>query len=158
MTGTAVNPADRLRSPRATLGGYVILPRLIDKVRLHATGELPPEYFPQLLASEPALDGRFLAFSGVDAQALRQAIRSSPHDEGVLLWVEHHGRPRSDAEKREWAAAIEAYRPDVDRAARRRAAYPKVAARVDVGAISVFDLIDLDEGRLPFPSASSRDG
>lgn len=151
-------PSDRLRSPRATLGGYVILPRLIDKLRLHAQGELPAEYHPQLLAPEPALDGRFLAFTGVDAEALQGAILSSADDEAIFAWVEHHGRPRSDAEKREWAAAIEAYRPDADRAARRRAAYPKVAARVDVGAISVFDLIDLDESRLPFPSASSRDG
>ena len=31
-----------LRSPRESLGGYILLPRLIDKVRLLAQGQLPP--------------------------------------------------------------------------------------------------------------------
>jgi hypothetical protein len=30
-----------LRSPRESLGGYIVLPRLIDKVRLLANGQLP---------------------------------------------------------------------------------------------------------------------
>ena len=138
-----------LRSPRETLGGYVILPRLIDKVRLHAQGKLPAEYIPQLLAPDPALDGRWLAFTGLDAETLRHAVLSLSTDETVLAWVERHVRPRSDAEKRAWATAIDAYRPDAERAQRRREIYPAVAATVDVGAISVFDLIDRDEGRLP---------
>ncbi len=142
-----------LRSPRETLGGYVILPRLIDKVRLHARGKLPPEYHPQLLAPEPALDGRFLAFTGLDAGRLRAAILSSPDDATVLSWVERHGKPRTDAEKTAWAGAIDAYRPDSKRAARRAQNYPTVAARFDVGGMSVFDLIDLDEGRIAAPTS-----
>ena len=141
-----------LRSPREPLGGYVILPRLIDKVRLHAQGKLPTAYVAQLLAPEPALDGRFLAFTDLNAEALRAAILSSPDDAAVLSWVERYGKPRTDAEKTAWAGAIDAYRPDHERAARRAQHYPAVAARVDVGAISVFDLIDLDEGRIAHPS------
>ena len=38
-----------LRSPREKLGGYVILPRLIDKVRLHEKKLLPEDYVPNLL-------------------------------------------------------------------------------------------------------------
>ncbi len=142
-----------LRSPRETLGGYVILPRLIDKVRLHARGKLPPEYHPQLLAPEPALDGRFLAFTGLDAGRLRAAILASRDDAAALSWVEHHGTPRTDAEKMAWAGAIDAYRPDPERAGRRAQNYPTVAARFDVGALSVFDLIDFDEGRIAAPTS-----
>lgn len=141
-----------LRSPRETLGGYVILPRLIDKVRLHARGTLPTEYHPQLLAPEPALDGRFLAFTGLDAGKLRAAILSSHDDAAVLSWVERHGTPRTDAEKTAWAEAIDAYRPNAERAARRAQNYPTVAARFDVGGMSVFDVIDLDEGRIDRPT------
>ena len=141
-----------LRSPRETLDGYLILPRLIDKVRLHARGKLAPEYHPQLLAPEPALDGRFLAFTGLNAEALRAAILVAPDDAAVLSWVERHGTPRTDAEKTAWAEAIDAYRPDAERAARRAQNYPNVAATFDVGVLSVFDLIDLDEGRIDAPT------
>lgn len=141
-----------LRSPRETLDGYVILPRLIDKVRLHARGKLPTAYVAQLLAPEPALDGRFLAFTGLDAGRLRAAILASPDDAAVLSWVERHGKPRTDAEKTAWAEAISIYRPDPERAARRARNYPAVAARFDVGGMSVFDVIDLDEGRIDRPT------
>jgi hypothetical protein len=140
-----------LRSPRETLGGYVILPRLIDKVRVHARGELPPDYLPQLLGGEGTLDRRFLTFTGLDREALRAAILAATDDEAVLAWVERHAAPHSDAEKRAWADAIDAYRPDPERAKRRAQRYPAVAARCDVGMLSVFDLIDLDEGRSDRP-------
>jgi hypothetical protein len=142
-----------LRSPRETLDGYVILPRLIDKVRLHARGTLPTAYVAQLLAPEPALDGRFVAFTGLDSGRLRAAILASPDDAAVLSWVERHGKPRTDAEKTAWAEAIDAYRPDAERAARRAQHYPNVAATFDVGTLSVFDLIDLDEGRIDAPTS-----
>ena len=141
-----------LRSPRETLGGYVILPRLIDKVRLHAEGTLPPEYFPQLLGGEGTLDWRFLVFTGLDREVLRAAILAAPDDATALAWVERHATAHTDAEKRAWAEAIDAYRPDAERAQRRAQRYLEVAARFDVGAINVFDLIDLDEGRIDRPT------
>ena len=38
-----------LRSHRESLGGYILLPRLIDKVRLLAQGQLPPTYAANVL-------------------------------------------------------------------------------------------------------------
>jgi hypothetical protein len=145
-------PVPPRRSPRETLGEYVILPRLIEKVRLHAQGRLPAEYHPQLLGPELTLDGRFLTFTGVAREALRAAILAASDDAAVLAWVERHATPHTSEEKRAWADAIDAYRPDSERVVRRAKAYPNVAARVDVGAISVFDLIDLDEGRIDQPT------
>lgn len=141
-----------LRSPRDMLGGYVILPRLIDKVRLHARGGLPPDYLPQLLGGEGTLDWRFLTFTGLDREALRTAILAAPNDAAVLAWVERHAVPHSDAEKRAWVSTIDASRPDPERARRRAQRYPEVAARFDVAPLSVFDLIDLDEGRIQHPA------
>jgi hypothetical protein len=69
------------------LGGYVFLPRLIDKVRLHAKGLLPPEYHPQLLEPDATLDGRFVAFTGLDRETLRAAILAASDDAAVLAWV-----------------------------------------------------------------------
>jgi hypothetical protein len=134
------------------LGGYVFLPRLIDKVRLHARGLLPPDYHPQLLGENGTIDGRFLAFTGLDREALRAAILAALDDAAALAWVEQHAVPHSDAEKRAWIAAIDAYRPDPERARRRATLYPEVAARFDVATLSLFDLIDLDEGRIDRPA------
>jgi hypothetical protein len=130
------------------LGGYVILPRLIDKVRLHARGELPPDYVKNLLASPTALDGRFLEFSGIEAEELRKVILRSKTDAEVLAWVEQNGAPHTDEEKREWMEMIDAYRPGAEWAKKRREIYKKVAENVDPATLSVFDLIDLDEGRM----------
>lgn len=63
-----------IRSPRQKLGEYVILPRLIDKVRLHAAGALPLDYVRNLLKPGLTLDGRFLKFTGLAADALEGAI------------------------------------------------------------------------------------
>lgn len=141
-----------LRSPRERLGGYVLLPRLIDKVRLHARGQLPPEYGKNLLSPDPmTLDGRFLALTGLDGEQLRRAILSAATDEAVLTWVDRHARSHAPAEKDGWAEKIEAYRPDPARVAYRRQVYADLASRVDVGSLNVFDLIDMDEGRIPIP-------
>jgi len=142
-------PSLPIRSPRETLGGYVFLPRLIDKVRLHAQGKLPQEYIDNLLKPGLTLDGRFLAFTGLDAEELRQAIVVSKTDMEILAWVERHAKPHTEAEKRRWIAEIETYRPNAEWAKWRREVYKEMAARIDPATLNLFDLIDMDEGRIP---------
>lgn len=141
-----------LRSPRESLGGYILLPRLIDKVRLLAKGQLPQVYAANVLGAEFTLDGRFLAFAGLKAEALRQVIVSSRTDEEVLAWIRDHAKPATPIEKRAWAEQIDRYRPDAALAEYRRRIYQELAKRVDVGSLSVLDLIDMDEARLPLRS------
>jgi Domain of unknown function (DUF5069) len=138
-----------LRSPRESLGGYILLPRLIDKVRLLAKGQLPQAYATNVLKDGLTLDGRFLSFTGLNAEALRQVILSSRTDEDVLAWVQKHARPTTAAEKQVWAEQIDRYRPDAALVEYRTRVYPELVAHVDVGSLSVLDLIDMDEGRLP---------
>jgi Domain of unknown function (DUF5069) len=139
----------RLRSPRESLGGYILLPRLIDKVRLHARGELPQPYVANLLGTGITLDGRFLAFTGLIAEALRDAILSSPSDDEVLAWVQQHARPTTPSDQQAWAKEIEGYRPDAALLEYRKRMYPELVTLIDVGSLSVLNLIDMDEGRLP---------
>jgi len=73
-----------LRSPRESVGGYILLPRLIDKVRLLAQGQLPQAYAANVLKAGLTLDGRFLSFSNLNAEALRQMILPSRTDDEVL--------------------------------------------------------------------------
>ena len=142
-------PPPPLRSPRETLGGYVILPRLIDKIRLHARGKLPPEYIGQLLKPGLSLDGRFLTFTELDGKQLRGAILAVASDEEVLAIVARHSELRTDDEKKWWADDIAAYRPSAEGVALRQQLYPELAAQVDIGSLSAFDMIDMDEGRIP---------
>ena len=137
----------RIRSSRDSLDGYVILPRLIDKVRLHAYKKLSPEYVENLLKPGLTLDGRFLTFTGLDGEALRSAILTSENDEAVLAWVEKNAKPRSEKERQQWVASIDAYRPNPEIIAYRKATYPELAFKMDIVNISPLDLIDIDEHR-----------
>lgn len=138
-----------LRSPRASLGGYLLLPRLIDKIRLHAKGTLPPEYVGNLFKPTGSLDARFLAFTGLDAEKLREAVLTAESDEAVLAWVERHAIPHNPSEKEAWADEIATYRPTPEMAEYRKKIYPELAGKVDLASISVLDMIDMDEGRIP---------
>jgi hypothetical protein len=85
----------------------------------------------------------------LNAEALRQVIISSRTDDEVLARVQEHARPTTVLEKHSWADQIHRYRPDATLVEYRKRVYPELAARVDVGSLSVLDLIDMDEGRLP---------
>lgn len=143
-----------LRSPRETLGGYVILPRLIDKVRLDNLGLLPPEYRANLLRMpDPEgglnpFDGRFLVFAGLDPAKLRAAILASATDREVLDWVDNHATPHTVTEKEDWRTSIELSPGSEARTERWKKHYPSLAHREDLGRLSPFDLIDLDEGKI----------
>ncbi len=138
-----------LRSPRESLGGYILLPRLIDKVRLLAQEQLPTAYAANALKAGLTLDGRFLSFTELNTEVLRQVILSSRTDDEVLAWVQEHAKPTTASEKQAWAEQIDRYRPDAALAEYRKRVYPELTAQVDVGSLSVLDLIDMDEGRLP---------
>ncbi|MBI3352014.1 MAG: DUF5069 domain-containing protein [Nitrospirae bacterium] len=140
-----------LRSPRETLGGYLFLPRLIDKIRLHAEGKLPPEYLGNLLKPGLTFDGRLLSFLEVNGEALREAILSAKTDNEVLVWVEKNGKSRTAGEKKRWIEEIEAFRPDPSHVERRKQTYPDLAVKIDLANINSFDMVDMDEGRLSIP-------
>jgi hypothetical protein len=140
-----------LRSPRESLGGYILLPRLIDKVRLLAKGQLPQAYVVNVLGADYTLHGRFLKFTGLDAEALRRVIVSSRIDGEVLAWVQDHAKPATALEQQAWAEQIDRYRPGAALVKYRQRMYPELAEKVDVSSLSVLDLIDMDEGRLPLP-------
>lgn len=141
-----------LRSPREKLGEYVILPRLIDKVRLHAADALPSDYVRNLLKPGLTLDGRFLKFTGLTADALEGAILADPTDAHVLAWVDEHAVVHSDAEKQAWSEKAAAFHPDPRVARFLMMSLPDLATSLDLTRFTLFDLIDMDEGRLPVPS------
>jgi hypothetical protein len=152
-------PQTMLRSPREKLGGYVILPRLIDKVRLHEKKLLPDDYVSNLLKGfdpETGLfpfDGRFLAFVGIDPEKLRKTILDSPDDQSVIRWVDQVATSHTAEEKERWSESLSGYfsEPTPERIAYRTQAFPGLGDLLGLqalGCANSFDLIDYDEGRL----------
>ena len=69
------------RSPRVRLGGYVILPRIIDKGRATSTGKTGEYKF------GCPLDQQFLQFVGIDTDTLCGQIVAGKSDNEILEWI-----------------------------------------------------------------------
>ena len=94
------------RSPRIRLGGYVLLPRMLDKCRAELAGT-PGEYHYNC-----PLDQRFLNFTGIDPGALKAEVAKGLGDGEILAWVEANAPIKhSDWEIAQWSAFREAAVP-----------------------------------------------
>ena len=77
------------RSPRVRLGGYAILPRMLDKGRATLTGKNGEYHY------ACPLDQRFLEFAGIDAEALKKELTKS--DTEVLAWINANAKNKRTA-------------------------------------------------------------
>jgi hypothetical protein len=98
-----IPPADLTRrpprSPRVRLGGYVILPRMLDMGRAELAGTLGEYHY------NCPTDQRFLEFAGIDPEALKAELAKGKGDGEILAWVQANARhPRTDAEIAAWSA------------------------------------------------------
>ena len=74
-----------LRSPHAKVGRIVVFGRMLDKIRLHARGALPPEYQPNLGEARPMLlDARCCRFLGAVSYTHLDVYKRQAHDHGLL--------------------------------------------------------------------------
>src|SRR5438552_4454115 len=86
------------RSPRARLGGYVILPRMLDKGRATLAGRNGEYHY------NCPLDQRILSFLGLDAEALKQQLTTGKGDGEILEWIQQNAKNKhSDAEIQVWS-------------------------------------------------------
>ena len=69
-----------LRSSYALIGGLVHFGRMLDKIRLHASGRLPADYHANLGGG---LDARACLFHGITYAALRTPSLAGSSDEEI---------------------------------------------------------------------------
>lgn len=129
------------RSPRVRLGGYVILPRCLDKCRATLAGKNGEYHY------ACPTDQRFLEFAGIDPEALKAEVKKGLSDTEILAWVSANARnKRSEWEIAQWSDFQEQRVPS-DNESRKffsglvtdaRAAY-----REDMRGW--FDLLDVDD-------------
>ena len=128
------------RSPRVRMGGYVILPRMLDKCRATLAGKNG-----EFTYACP-LDQRFLTFVGVDPEALKKQVAAGKSDGEILEWIEANStRKPSAGEILAWSMAQEQRGPtDVDSRDYFNETHKKIAPkREDIS--TWFDLLDLDD-------------
>jgi hypothetical protein len=84
------------RSPRETLGGYVLAARAVDKCRAVLVG-WHGEYH-----SNCPLDQRWLKFAEIDYDAFRSFVATGATDDEIAAWIGKHAKKRARAEIIAW--------------------------------------------------------
>ncbi len=128
------------RSARVQLGGYVILPRMLDKGRAVLAGT-QGEY-----KYACPLDQRFLEFAGIDPEALKKQLSAGKGDGEILEWINSQAKnKRTDAEICAWSHHQCSRVPtDTESRGYLQELHEKVGPkREDIG--TWFDLLDLDD-------------
>jgi hypothetical protein len=87
---------DYPRSPRQTLGGYVLAARAVDKCRAVLAG-LQGDYH-----SNCPLDQRWLKFAEIPYDSFRAFVGTGATDDEVAAWIGEQARKRSRAEIIAW--------------------------------------------------------
>lgn len=139
-----MNPTDLTqrppRSPRVTLGGFVILPRALDKGRATIAGTAGEYHY------NCPLDQRFLSYLGVDAEALKQQLAEGKGDGEILAWIlEHSTNKPSDAEIAAWSH-YQSQRVPSDLGSRQFFSEYQTKVGPDRTDVATwFDILDLDD-------------
>jgi len=97
------------RSTRTRLGGYVLLPRMLDKGRAELAGKNGEYHY------NCPLDQRLLGFLGIEAEALKAQLAAGKGDGEILEWIKaNQTNKHTDAEIEAWSDAQEKRGPDAD--------------------------------------------
>lgn len=128
------------RSARVRLGGFVILPRMLDKGRATIAGK-PGDY-----KYNCPLDQRFVNFVGIDAEALKRQLEEGKGDAEILEWIRSTAtHARQEWEIEAWSRYQEQRVPtDIETREFFHQLHSQGASnRIDVG--TWFDLLDVDD-------------
>ena len=89
------------KSPKAKAGGMSYFPRMLDKIRLFAKGELGEEYHKNMGIPRSA-DGACLNFLRVNYDDLRKRVLEGGSDEEILEWCYEKGRRLNEGDLVIW--------------------------------------------------------
>lgn len=145
-----------LRSPSDQVGGIVYFGRMLDKIRLHAAGKLPEGWTAGLgMAIKNSFDWRCCRFLQISYPALvTETLKADKTDEQLLAWVFAAHRQPEDDEIEVWNAFM------IKRGWRDSGTQRLNERLAEIGlppgtVATMFEFIDLDEGRLTAGSAKS---
>jgi len=137
-----------LRSPSEQVKGLVYFGRMLDKIRLFASGKLPEGWHAARGAEmKGSFDARCCRFLGIDYAAIEKETLKGGSDEELLAWAFKRGRQPSEEEIEIWNAFMSkrGWRDSGTQRLNERLA----EIGLPPGTVqTMFEFIDLDEGRL----------
>ncbi|HYG25159.1 MAG TPA: DUF5069 domain-containing protein [Verrucomicrobiae bacterium] len=140
-----------LRSPFDQIDGIVYFGRMIDKIRLAAAGKLPPDWQAARGTSmSTSFDSRCCRFLQIDYAKLEIETLKGGSDEELLDWAFKNGRRPSEEEIEIWNAFM--IKRGWRDAGTQRLNERLAELGLPPGTVqTMFEFIDLDEGRLKLP-------
>ncbi len=138
------------RFPRSVYdktGGLVYFARMVDKIRLHAAGDLGKDYIENLGGG---FDGRCCLFLGVKYDDLKNQALLGGTDDVLFQWCTAHGRKPTADEIADWNDFMikRGWRDAVSGRLAMRLKEAKLEHRAGE-ILTMFDFIEVDEGREP---------
>ena len=126
--------------------GMMYFPRMLDKIRLHARGELHEDYHANLGAARAA-DGACSNLLRVKYDNLRERVLQGGTDEDILEWCFEKGRRLNEGDLVVWNgfASKLGWRDFATPTLERVKKANGISDRDDIATIA--DWIDFDEGR-----------
>ncbi|PZR72192.1 MAG: DUF5069 domain-containing protein [Chthoniobacterales bacterium] len=134
------------KSPKEMTSGMMYFSRMLDKIRLHARGELGEDYH-QNLGAVKAADGVCSNFLRVHYRDLRERTLAGGNDEEILEWCFENGRRLNRQDLLVWNGFVSKLgwndfaTPLLEETKQKYG----IAHRTDI--VTIPDLIDHDEER-----------
>ncbi|HEX3800879.1 MAG TPA: DUF5069 domain-containing protein [Verrucomicrobiae bacterium] len=128
------------RSARVRLGGYAVLPRMLDKGRATIAGKNGEFHY------NCPLDQHILNFLGVDPEALKKELETGKGDGDIFEWIEKNAKNKhSLVEIQAWSDFMDKRAPaDVESRAYFNELHTKLAPKLE-NVVSWGDLLDIDD-------------
>ena len=132
------------RSPAEKVGGLVYFGRMLDKIRAHARGELPPEYVEKLGSG---FDGRCVRFLGLKYEDVVRRVKQGGTDEEIWQWAREEGRALTEEDMENWNEFMRkcGWKDSITPTLEWRKEQSGLKGRADIE--TMFQFIDADEGR-----------
>ena len=136
--------SDFPRSPRQSLGGYVIAGRTLDKCRAALAGTLGEYHY------DCPLDNVFFDFAGITADQFSAVVGSGASDEEVGEWIVENAQQKERRDVIKWNNELRSTRPCDMPIDLQEFLEGYIPENIPAGRIVYvwFDVYDLEEGRL----------
>jgi hypothetical protein len=126
------------RSPRCQLGGYVHLPRLLDKARSTLAGKGGEYHY------NCPLDKHFFNFTGINSDVILAEIKLGRSDSEMVKWVNEH-TTRLPSEVAAWSTWMRTHAPGGNGGHEWFGEVIKSVGPERSDIHGFFDLLDLDD-------------
>jgi gluconokinase len=137
-----------LRSPSDKVGGIVYFGRMLDKIRLYASGKLPEGWqAARGTTNKSSFDSRCCRFLQINYAAIEKETVNGGSDDQLLEWAFKNGRRPNEEDIEIWNAFM------VKRGWRDAGTERLNERLAEIGlppgtVQTMFEFIDLDEGRI----------